>query len=104
MPADNALTTGTQEKFGLPGVLTEANRITVGTTSSQRQLEHLTPQIIRWQKTNVKTLLTETKITQHHQDPVSPPQRVLDTQHTQKAKFRSKIISHDAGKEFQKGH
>ena len=29
------LTTGTQERVGLPGVLTEANRITGGTSSSQ---------------------------------------------------------------------
>ena len=38
LPAESALTTGTQERVGLPGVLTEANRITGGTSSSQRQL------------------------------------------------------------------
>jgi hypothetical protein len=42
-PAETALTTGTQERTGLPGVLTEANRITGGKSSSQRQIEHLTP-------------------------------------------------------------
>ena len=40
LPAESALTTGTQVRVGLRGVLTEANRITGGTSSSQRQLEH----------------------------------------------------------------
>jgi hypothetical protein len=52
LPAESALTTGTQERVGLPGVLTEANRITGGTSSSKRQLEHLKPKITRWRKTN----------------------------------------------------
>ena len=30
LPAESAVTTGTQERVGLPGVLTEANRITGG--------------------------------------------------------------------------
>jgi hypothetical protein len=34
LPAETALTTGTQERVGLPGVLTEANRITEATSSS----------------------------------------------------------------------
>jgi hypothetical protein len=38
--AESALTTGTQERVELPGVLTEANRITGGSGSNQRQLEH----------------------------------------------------------------
>jgi hypothetical protein len=38
LPAKSTLTTETQERVGLPGVLTEANRITGGTSSSQRQL------------------------------------------------------------------
>jgi hypothetical protein len=37
-PAENTLTTETQERFGLWGVLTEAKRIIGGTSSSQRQL------------------------------------------------------------------
>ena len=40
MLAESALTTGTQERVRLTGVLTEANRITGGSSSSQRQLEH----------------------------------------------------------------
>jgi hypothetical protein len=40
LPAESALTTGTQVRVGLPGVLTEANRITGGSSSSQRHLEH----------------------------------------------------------------
>ena len=69
---------GTQERAGLPGVLTEANRHTEGTSSSQRQLEHLTPEITRWQKANIRILPTETKNTWHHQKPVIPPQQTLD--------------------------
>ena len=40
LPAESALTTGTQVRVGLPGVLTEAKRITEGSIFSQRQLEH----------------------------------------------------------------
>jgi hypothetical protein len=40
LPSESALTTGTQKRVGLPGVLTEAKRITGGSSSSQRQLEH----------------------------------------------------------------
>ena len=78
LPTDSVLTTETQEIVGLPRVLTEAKRITGGTSSSQKQLEELTPEITRWQKANVRILLTETKTTQHHQNPVLPPQQVLD--------------------------
>ena len=35
MPAESTLTTETQERDGLPGLLTEANRITRGTSCSQ---------------------------------------------------------------------
>jgi hypothetical protein len=45
---------GSGERVGLPGVLTEASRITGGTNSSQRQLEYLTPEISRWPKANVR--------------------------------------------------
>jgi hypothetical protein len=38
LPAESILTTETKERVGLPGVLTEANRITGGTISSQKQL------------------------------------------------------------------
>ena len=82
LPAESALTTGTQVRVQLPGVLTEANRIKEGKSSSQRQLEYLTPEITRWQKANVRILLTETKTIGHHQNPVCPPQRVLDTSNT----------------------
>jgi hypothetical protein len=51
-----------------------ADRITGGTSSSQRQLGHLTPDITRWQKANVRILITETKTTLHHQNPVFTPQ------------------------------
>jgi hypothetical protein len=39
---------GNQERTGLERALTEANRLTGGTSSSQRQLELLTPKITRW--------------------------------------------------------
>ena len=38
LPAESALTTETQERSSLPGLLIEANRITRGTRSNQRQL------------------------------------------------------------------
>jgi len=38
LPAESALTTETQERASLPGLLVEANRITKGTSSNQRQL------------------------------------------------------------------
>jgi hypothetical protein len=78
---------GTQERAGLPGLLTKTNRLTGGTSPSQRHLEHLTPEITRWLKANVRILLTETKNTGHHQNPELPPQRVLDTLTHQKSKI-----------------
>jgi hypothetical protein len=54
LPAESALTTGTQERVGLPGVLLKANRITGETSSRKRHLEHLTPEITRWQKANIQ--------------------------------------------------
>jgi hypothetical protein len=38
LPAESTLITEIQEKASLPGLLTEANRITGGTSSNQRQL------------------------------------------------------------------
>jgi hypothetical protein len=38
LPAESALTTETQEIASLPRLLIEANRITGGTSSNQRQL------------------------------------------------------------------
>ena len=40
LPAERSLTTGTQVTVGLTGVLTEANRMTGGTSFNQIQLEH----------------------------------------------------------------
>ena len=48
LPDDSTLKTETQERVGLPGVLTGANRITGGTSSSQRHVEYLTREITRW--------------------------------------------------------
>ena len=38
LPAESALTTETQERASLPGLLIETNRITRGTSSNQKQL------------------------------------------------------------------
>ena len=42
LPAESALTTGIQERVGLPGELTEAKE------SQEQQPEHLTAEITRW--------------------------------------------------------
>jgi hypothetical protein len=39
-PTGRALTPGTQVRVGLPGVMTEAKRVTGGSSFSQRQLGH----------------------------------------------------------------
>jgi hypothetical protein len=99
LPPGSALTPGTQERVGL----TEANILTGETSSSQRQLEHLTPKITRWQKANVRILLTEIKTIRHHQNRGLPPRTPSETwilQHTRKARFKLKIIFHEAGREF----
>ena len=51
-----------------------SQRITGGTSSIQSQLDHLTPEITKWQKANKIILLTETKTTWHHQNQALPPQ------------------------------
>jgi hypothetical protein len=61
-----------QERAGLPGVLTQAYRLTVGTRSSYRQQEYVTSKITRWPKSNTRILLTETKMTWYHQNPFFP--------------------------------
>jgi hypothetical protein len=38
LPEESALTTKTQERNSLPGVMIEANRIMIGTSSNQKQL------------------------------------------------------------------
>jgi hypothetical protein len=97
LPAESALTTGTQERVGLPGVLTEANRITGGTSSIQRQLKHPPPEITRWQKANLRLLQKPRPLSimrtqySHHSESMIPQQ-------TQNARFRYKTVSHDAGR------
>jgi hypothetical protein len=39
LPAESTLTTGTQVRVGLSGVLTEANRITGGSANTGKQVE-----------------------------------------------------------------
>jgi hypothetical protein len=64
-------------------------RITGVTTFNQRQLEHLIPEITRGQKVNERILLTETKTTRHHQNPVCPPHWLPDTLTQPKSKTRN---------------
>jgi hypothetical protein len=45
-------------------------------------------EIIRWQKANIRILLTETKTTLHYQNPVCSPEQVLDTPTHPKKKIR----------------
>ena len=68
-----------EERASFAGLLIEANRITRGTISNQRQLNQLTPEITRSQKVNVRILLTETKTTHHHQNPAFEPHPVQGT-------------------------
>ena len=84
-PPGSALTPGTQERAGLPGLLTVANRLTGETSSSQRVLEHQ-------RLPDGKILPTETKATQHYQNTVLPLQLVLNTSTHRKSKTQIKII------------
>jgi hypothetical protein len=54
LPTESTLITKTQERTKLPGLLTEANRITGGKSSNQRQLYQITVEITRWRKANVR--------------------------------------------------
>jgi hypothetical protein len=74
LPAESAQTTGIQVRVGLLEMLTEANRITGGKSSSQRKGEYLTQEITTWQKANMRIVLTDNKINGHHQNPVHSPQ------------------------------
>jgi hypothetical protein len=49
-----------QERTSLLGVMTQVYILTGETSSNQGQLEHLTPDLTRWRKTNVRILPTET--------------------------------------------
>jgi hypothetical protein len=82
LPAESALTSETQEKSTLPGLLIETNRITRGTSSNQRQLQQLIPEITRWREANIRILLTEAKTTHHHQNVALPPHPVLGNPNT----------------------
>ena len=53
LPAERTLTTETQERARLPGLLKEANRITGGTSSSHRQLEQLMPEMAKGKSKNL---------------------------------------------------
>jgi hypothetical protein len=69
------------KRTALPGVLT--NKLTGGTRHSQRQQNHLTPQITRWWDASKAT---ETKAIWHHQNPVLSSQQSLGIPTHQKSK------------------
>jgi hypothetical protein len=100
LPAESALTTGTQERVGLLGVLTDSNRITGGTSSSKRPLEHLTPEITRWQNANVSILLKKPRPLGIIRTQYAYHSKSWIPQNTQKARLGFKLISHDAGRGF----
>jgi hypothetical protein len=90
-----------QERAGLQGVLTRAYRLIGRTSSSQRQQEHITPQITRWQKANARILqkprplgIIRTKYSNHRESWIPQP--------TRKARLRFKIISYYATRDFKK--
>ena len=56
--------------------------------SRQRQQENLKPEITRRRKANARILPTEFKTTWHHQNPVFPPQQVLDTPTHRESRIR----------------
>jgi hypothetical protein len=51
-------------------------------------------------KANVRILPTESKTTQHHQDQYFHCSKSWIPKHTWKARFKFKIIFHDAGRGF----
>jgi hypothetical protein len=65
LPEEGTLTTETQERVGLPGVLTETNRITAGTSYSQTALTTNTRdyQMVKGKHKNL------TNRNQHHSAP-----------------------------------
>jgi hypothetical protein len=48
LPAESALNNETQERDILPGLLIEANSITIGISPNQRQLKQITPEVTIW--------------------------------------------------------
>jgi hypothetical protein len=92
-----------QERSGLPGVLTQAYRLTGRTSSSQRQQEHLTPGITRWQSKKGKCK----NLTKRNEDYLASsefntPTTVIPGYSNKLGKQDSdlKIISQDAGRRF----
>jgi hypothetical protein len=101
LSAETTLTTETQQRVGLPVVLTEANK------NHRRNKVHPETTITN----NTRDYQMEKgkckNLTNRNQDlsPSSEPRIPTSAspgylQHTQKARFRFKILSHDAGREF----
>jgi hypothetical protein len=85
LTSETALTTGTQERVGLRGVLTEADRRNklkseIARISNTRDYQMA--------KGKGKNLTKKTKTTRHHQNPLLPPQQVLDTATHLKSKIQ----------------
>jgi hypothetical protein len=101
LPEESTLNTETQERARPPGLLIEANIITWGTSSNQRHLQQLTPEIARWWKANIRILLTKTKTLTIIRTQNSHFAQSKAPQHTRKATPGFKSISHDDGRGHQ---
>jgi hypothetical protein len=89
----------TQERADVPEVLKEANRLTGGTSSIQRQLEYLTVRDYQVAKGKCKKLTSRNQDHSASSEPSTPTTMNLEyTKHTRKARFRFKIISYEAGR------
>jgi hypothetical protein len=97
LPAESALTTRTQEEVGFPGMLTEANRIIGGTSSSQIAGTSNTRDY-QMAKGKCKNLTKSPRPLSIIRTEYSHLSQSWIPQHTQKARLRFKIISHDAGR------
>ena len=88
MPIESVLTTGTQERIDLPGVLTEV-KASQEEQAPARDRYRINPrEITHWLEANERILLKETKTTGHYQNPICPPQQVMDTPKHPKSKIQ----------------
>jgi hypothetical protein len=85
--AESTLTTQTQEKAGLPGLLTEA-RESQEEQPPARDNYKTNTRDYKMAKGKHKNLTNKTKTTNHHKIPALPPQSVLDIPTHPKSKMR----------------
>jgi hypothetical protein len=104
LPAETALITGNQERLGLPEVMTEINRITGGKNTGGKK-----PETARTYNTRDYQMVKGKchTLTNRNQDHSASSEHSTPTkvstgypQHTHKARFGFKIISHDTDRGF----